>query len=614
MEADQYRSGTPKKSKTEDVYCADSQLDLDKVGLNSRKWLPMKATGKEQKSDGYCLSVDVKDKLVVPDKKLVDNAQVLSDGVPLAAATNSSKKDVSIKKRKLEWTDDKRHTSAMSLQDGMLYGEDGCVSGFRKEKKYRVLKTQINSDTEGDNEFNRKCGMSQICLSGSKDHMAVNTEVRSVDKAQREGKHRKKVASQQTLHANGPLGRDLGSGQHSLAATSSSSLISGSHKARTNFEDIKISPVESITSSPPRTSNFDKLIFTEGDTSRKDAAAKCGCSSMSSVRCLNNKEEKQSTKRKKGVSNDLNPGLHIFSSKVYQVEDGKGKVRAKTSSEVRNVSVHTIEHGNCANGTHNEDRVNRNNQGSAFSWQESGKVTSLWGEEKNGRSDSEVVMDKMKILASENGYPKNGRRFESKDDLSYHDHKARYNSPKSKRGVDNISKKISVRSCSSESVKQIELKPKDTENSALRVDVPCSPNGNVLSRQNLNQNFEEEDKDDCACTEFRDGKIKVLSSSEGQVKRDTLLVSSRTGPGSQKGGMFNGHSVHASGNGDVAKSIKSSVDAGSKVGINRSSGNFAPDPPLNRSSPVRANSSQTASIILHEATKLKDTADQYKVT
>ncbi|KAF7813665.1 uncharacterized protein G2W53_034641 [Senna tora] len=573
MEADPYRSGTPKKSKTEDVYYTDSKLnpdmDLNKMGLNSRK--PMKASGKDmRKYDEYCLSEEVEGKVVVPVRKLRDNAQVLSDGVPLGA-TNSSKKDVLMKKRKLkDWMDNKNHNLAMPLQDDIQYGEEGSVRGFKKEKKYKVIKAQPNSDTEGDNDFDRKGGMSQICLSVNRDHMAVDAEeVRSVEKAQQQRKHRKKITSRQTLDGSDPLGRDLSSGKLSLAVTSSCSMISGSLKARSNFEDVKFSPVESITSSPLRTSNLEKLIFTEGDTSGKDPSAKGGRFSTSSKGCLDNKVEKQSTKGKKRVLNDCHPEWNNFSSKEYPVEDGKAKVQAKTTYEGRNNhlpsgSVHTTEHASFANGTPHEDRTIKNNLESAFSRPESGKITSMQGEERVRRCDSEGDRDKMKVSVSENGYSKIGGRT------------------------------------------------KNLENSVLKVDVPCRTNGNVLSQQKLIQDLKEEDNADSVCTELRDGKLKVLSSSDGQVKRETVFLSSITGPESQKGGMFNGHTVHASDNGDVAKLMKSSADASTKVGASRNSGNFTPHRPLNTSSPVRANSSLTASMALQEATKLKDTADQYK--
>ncbi|KAL2345391.1 hypothetical protein Fmac_006676 [Flemingia macrophylla] len=62
--------------------------------------------------------------------------------------------------------------------------------------------------------------------------------------------------------------RDLGSVQATVAATSSSSKVSGSHKTKASFQEVKGSPVESVSSSPIRFSNKDK--FTNKEIIGKD--------------------------------------------------------------------------------------------------------------------------------------------------------------------------------------------------------------------------------------------------------------------------------------------------------------------------------------------------------
>ncbi|XP_028781447.1 uncharacterized protein LOC114737664 isoform X2 [Neltuma alba] len=563
-------SGASKRSKTEDVHYSDGHLnrgtDQDMVEPISRKCSSMKVSWKcIEKYGNYCLSEDTKDKSVVPPKKLEDQAQVLSSSVALGEV-NVSNEDESMKKRKLkDWMDDKKQNNLLSRQDCGQYREEGSVSGFRKERKRRVLKTQINSDAEGDIEFDQKGGRSRICLSGSRDDMDVDTEeIGNSDKAQQRRKHKIKVASQRALDCNDPLGRDLRSEQLSSAATSSSSMISGSYRVRTNFQDVKVSPVESITSTPLRTSNLDKLIFAERDTSGKDASRKGDLSSMSS---RGSKEEKKLMERKKKVLDDLLPEQNQIYSTESLAEDGKPKVPAKTS-EVRHDHLlsggnHAIDHGNCVSGTLHEDGVNKN---SGLSSCESGP--------------------------------------EARNDV-------KFKFPEPKHEIDNISNKNSVRSWSSEAGMKIRLKPKDFENSVLKVDIPCTTKRSIVSRRNLSQNFEKEDKADCLYTELTDGKLRTLSSSDCEVRRETLFVSSRTGPEAQKGYMFNGHSVHASGNSDLTKLLKSSADARSKVRVGCNSGSFAPDQP-HMSSPVRSNSSLTASVTLDEATKIKDMADNFK--
>lgn len=625
MDAHQYKSGTSKKSKTEDICSADRQLnpgiDLEKVGQNSRNGFLAKASGKDmRKYDEYCLSEDAPDKLVAPIKKQRDQAQVLSDGGSLDAKSNS-KKDASLKKRKLEdQKDGDKLNGTFAFQDDKRHGE-GSLSGSRKEKKFKGFNTEAKSVFESNDKINRKGGISQVYLSDSKNHAAVGAEeVGSVDKVYLQGKHREKIASRKVLDGVDPLGRDLGTGQLSLAATSSSSKVSGSHKARTNFEDMKGSPVESVTSSPLRISNLDKLIPAGGN---KDDATKV-LSSMSSRRYSDNKERKLSVQAKEDrVSYDLSPESHKFPSMEFQVENAKERTRIQDKiSEVRdnhllNGNVTPVEQRG-ARATH-EDRINKSNQESALSWQKSGKVTSLRGKEKDRRPGSEVDRNTMKDLASENDSPKNGGRYESAVDSSYHAsghgsrNEVKYSFPKSKREIDNTGKKNSLEHWPSEIGKQTELKQKGSENSVLKVDAPCSNKKEILLQHRTSRDFVDGNKIDNVCSESRDGKPKVSSSSEGEGKRETL-IGSRTASGSKKGDTMNQHQVHTSSNGVVGKTMKSSADARSKGGFDLSPGNFGPDRQPTVSTPLRTHSSQNAFDTLKEATNLKDRADHFKVT
>ncbi|KAI4345443.1 hypothetical protein L6164_012567 [Bauhinia variegata] len=614
IDTDQHSSGTTKKSKTEDLCYASEQLDLEKVGLNSRNGLPMMASGKDmRKYDEYCLSEDGKHKLVVSVKKQGENAQFLSDGGSLEV-TNNSKGGDSYKKRKLkDWKDSIKHNVTCFLQDGKPY-EENIVSGFRKEKKYKVLNAEAKSVIELNDNLNSEGRVNQVCFSSSRDHLAVGTEVRSVDKAQQRRKQSEKVAFQQVSDSIDPLGRD-GCRQLSLAATSSSSKVSGSHKARTNFEDVKGSPVESVTSSPVRTSNLDRLQLVGRDTQGKDTAARGGLSLMGSKRSMDNKEAKQPIKTRKRVSYDLHSETHKFSSIESLIGDAKdkAKVLATTSSKVRNDDLlnggvgGAEQHNHYANVPYHVDKVSKKNQETSLSRQKSDEVMSLWGNEER-RSDSEFDKGKMKVSALENGYSKNGRRYKSASELSHHvsGHETR-NDSKNNSPNNSTAKRNSVRHSSNGNGKKTELKQEDTENSVLKVD-PCSTNRKILNEQNLIQGLEEKNKADPACTESIDGKSKVLSSLEGKEKRGKIFVDSKTALRSLKGDM----SLHASGNGDITKIIESTVDACGKDDSNPCSGNFGSDRQLTVSSPVIASSSQTAFDTLKEAGKLKDRAKSYK--
>ncbi|TKY72634.1 bidirectional sugar transporter SWEET12 [Spatholobus suberectus] len=631
MDADQYKSGTPKKSKTGNVCYADKQLNpgmgLEKVALYSRNNLPTKASGKDMRNyDEYCLSEDVEDnRFPVTVKKEGDQAQVSSGGGGSLDVKNSIKSDGLVKKRKLkDRLDDEKHNNSYSLHGEKQYGEEGNASELRKEKKYRILNKEAKSVTEGDDKLS-KGGMREVYLSGNRDQMAVGTEVRFVDKGNQLRKHRKNIASIHASDGIDQLGKDLGSELLSLAATSSSSKVSGSHKTKINFEDVRGSPVESVTSSPLRAFNLDKHILA-GDTSVKEVATKGRLSSVSSRRSVDNREGKLSVNLKVDrISHDLHPASHKLSSVEYQVEDTKDKARveAKKSSELKNNhllegGVHVEQPGYCANGIRHEEKVNKDKQESELSWQKSGKVTSLHIKEKGRKSGSHVSTDKMKISVSETGDSKNSGRYDSVVDPSNHasgagtKNDAKYTSLKSKSEIDCINQKSALRYGPNETGKQTELKQGDLENSVPKMDAQCSTDRKTISRQNLTQDFEEENKANHVSTESRVGQSKVLSSAVGEVKRETLNVGSRTVPHYQKGSMSNEHAIHVSGNGDLAKSMRNYAHVSNNAVVNYSSGNFASDQQLTVSSPLRTNSNQTAVDTLEEATKLKDRADNYK--
>ncbi|XP_019439306.1 PREDICTED: uncharacterized protein LOC109345011 isoform X2 [Lupinus angustifolius] len=620
MDADQYRSGTPMKSKTEDVCYAEKQLKpsmgLYKVGLKSRNGQPAKASGVDmQKYDNYCLPEDVEDNLLDPVKKVGDQSQ--SD-VESFDVKHGSKNDISVKKRKFkDWVDNEKHDDSFSLEDDKQCGKEGNASGFRKEKKSRILSTEAKSVMEVDDKSN-KGGMMHVCMSGSRDQMNVGTKVKFIDKAQKPKKHRINTESHKSLDGIGQSGKDFGSGQISLAPTSSSSKVLVSHIAKPNLEDVIGSPVESVTSSSLRTSKLNKHILAVGGISERDDASKGGLSSIGSRRSADNTEGMLSVKLKDRISHNLHLACHKVSSIEYGVEDVKDKVRVRAkTSEIKNdhlseVGVPVVQHGSCANAMHHEEKVHKNNQESELSLQKSGKVTSLHGKEKDRRSGSKVGKDKMKLSALENGYSKNGGRHGSAVDPSYHAYvpetknNAKCSSPKSKHEIDNISQKNALRHGSSEAGKKTKVKQKDLESSVLKMDAQTDRSN--IPQQNLIQGFEEENE---ANPESRNGKSLVLTSSVSEVKSETLYVGSRTAPGFQKGGKTNELPVHVSGNGDVAKTMRKSVDLSSNVGVNYNP-EKVPDQHLIVSSPMQTKSSQTARNMLEEATKLKNRADHYK--
>ncbi|CAJ1975979.1 unnamed protein product [Sphenostylis stenocarpa] len=603
LDADQYKSGIPKKSKTENVFYVNKQLNpdmhLEKVSVYSRNGMPTKASGKDmRKYDEYCLSEDAQDRLPVTVTKEVDQAQG-SSGLT--------------KKRKLKDGPD----------DEKQYGEEGDTNEFSKEKKYRILNKKAKSVTEGDNKLS-KGGMRQVCLAGNGDQMAIGTEVRLGDKGNQLRKHRKNVASLDASDGIDQLGKNLSTRPHSLVATSSSSKVSGSHKAKTKLGDVRGSPVESVTSSPLRAFNMDKNNFSLGDTSVKDNVTKGCLSSVGSKRNVNNRERKLSVKLKEGrVPHDLHYASQKLSSIEYQVEDAEdtSRLQAKKPSELKNIEggVCVEQPGYCANGVHHEEKVNKENQESELSWQKSGKV--LKKREKGRKFGSHVGTDNMKIsVAKTDGYSKKGGRYDSVVNPSNHASGAetknvvKYTFPKSKSEINSFSQKSALGHQLNETGKQTEIKPRDFESSVPNMDAQCSSERKTISLQNPTHDLEEENKVKVnhVIEESRVVKSKVPSSAAGEVKREALSVGSRIVPQYQKGSMSNEHPVKVLGNSDLVNSIRNYANVSNNAAANCSSGNSVPDQQPTVSSPVRTNFNQTSVDTLEEAAKLKERADNYK--
>ncbi|CAJ2661985.1 unnamed protein product [Trifolium pratense] len=618
MGADQSHLGTPKKSKTEHVPYPDKQPDpgmgLGKVVLNARNSLPTTSSRDVRKYAEFGLPEDDEDSLLVPVKIEGDQAEV-SSGVRSLDMKNSKHGGLGKKRKLKDWPNDEteKHNNSYPLHGDRQCGEEGNTGKLKKENQNKILKKEAKSVTDDDDDNLRKGGTRRVSLPGSWDQVTVKTEGRYVDEDRQPVKRRKSIASHQALNGIAPLGSR---GQLAFAATSSSSKVSGSHKARNNFDDVKGSPVESVTSSPLRSSNLDKCVSAARNISVKDDAVKV---SLSSKRGAINGEGKLSLKLKGDkISFNAHPAPHRLSSTDNQVKEAKDKVRvqAKTSSENKSnrlLGIPVEEHGNCANGMHHEEKVNKYNQ-DELSGKKPDKVTSLHSMEKNKRSGSQVGTDKMKVLASENCCSKIGGKHDPELDPSHHvfgtetRNDAKYRSPMSKCEIDNINQKNASRHRSIETGKQTEPKQKDFEKSFMKMDTQHSTGTRkTISQPNATQDVQEENKANHACTESSYRKSKALTSADGETKRETLTV-----PRYQKGDMSNEHPPVLAGNSGLTKSVKNSADSSGKVLVNCSSGSVAPGQQLTVSSPARTNANQTAVDTLEEATKLKDIADIYK--
>ncbi|KAK1356951.1 CW-type domain-containing protein [Heracleum sosnowskyi] len=164
--------------------------------------------------------------------------------------------DRNAKKRKIrEYQESQLYTTSCSneiyrLEDRRDSMEETSERNHLKEKKARVSKS----------------GGKQSSM--SKGSGRIENKGRSL-KDQQAGADLESSQVHRSLDVVDLVKKDIGSSQPPVAATSSSSKVSSSRKSKNNFQEVKGSPVESVSSSPLRVSNQDKFMLTRRDLGGK---------------------------------------------------------------------------------------------------------------------------------------------------------------------------------------------------------------------------------------------------------------------------------------------------------------------------------------------------------
>ncbi|XP_059632711.1 cysteine-tryptophan domain-containing zinc finger protein 7-like [Cornus florida] len=649
-EAEQYAYGARKKIKTEGAVDTNKYWNskhdeyLVKADFSSSVELPNKVAGTSmQKHNGDYYSkdakCDTKNILQISVNKPGDSVQISRDTGSLDMKSFNGR-EMSLKKRKLDWHDSQKYletlqSSGKHLPDIKFSAKEEPVDGeFRKEKKYRVSRTEEESSTSKDDDRStRKGRITRILLSGSRDNAVHGMEeIRSMERDQQPGKHRSKVASRPTLDDVDSLKRDLGSEQFSTAATSSSSKVSDSRKNRANFREANGSPAESVSSSPSRTSNLDKLSPARGDiVGTNDVRTDDFPMVANSIKSMSGEDNVESNKpqtaRKKKVSGVFHPELLGFPALDFRDNNVSHKFIGKSKFSVKppevenihlvNTDADTLEQKiSCPRNLHTSDHFNN----TLFPRSVNG--SSLQTEEKDISSGSNF--GRVKVKVSDPSYVQEGlsskQKLQGEAVIGPH-HRASYPeersdmkcSIKSIKDDNSFGKKGSGK-WAYDSKSKNQLKFRENDGSDVKLGALSRAGGSVSSQQNLIQDFEGEitKKNNLIQVESRGGKSQVFPRHAG--KQETMA---RVQPvsGLQNKIEFDVLSVDASGNGDVSKVSK---QAGKPVN-QKSLGNLVSNRwevrDVNASSPQRWNASgHTASNALKEAEDLREYADQLKIS
>lgn len=237
-----------KKGKTDKVHSADKDWIPEqngtgrKISHSSNNTMPATSAGKDRpRQKGRSSSSDSKfrkDRPPVSAEKRNDKSQGSLDEGSLDLGNYGS--IGSVKKRKLKEYQDAQTRSTGNPRPHESRISEQEFSDSRKEKKAR------NSRSEGKESSASKG-------SGRTDKKASHTKNQNF--RQNPGSNH----SHRSMDGMDSSKRNLGSVQVSVAATSSSSKVSGSHKTKASFQEVKGSPVESVSSSPLRILSTDKF-------------------------------------------------------------------------------------------------------------------------------------------------------------------------------------------------------------------------------------------------------------------------------------------------------------------------------------------------------------------
>ncbi|KAM3735855.1 hypothetical protein ACB098_10G119200 [Castanea mollissima] len=573
--SDQDSSRASKKLKSEGMHLNDEDRMSDhseptgKTGPSSSSGFPTTSSEKDRhRYNGHSSYQDsrddVNDRVHVSNKKPKHKVPVSLDNGSLEMENSDTRENAKKKKVKDEFKE----------------------NDYRKEKKARVSKSEgKESSTSRDSGRTDKKG--------------------SHSKNQQLGQDLGSYLSQRSLDGMDSLRRDLGSIQPSNAATSSSSKVSGSHKTKASFQEVKGSPVESVSSSPMRISNPDKLTSASRGLKGKDDHQDAGLSAVGSPRrCLDGEDDgsdRSGTERKDKTFKVAN---HVSG------HDDPYPSKPQSSNQCHDEERQTNSHPHA-----NESRPRK-----------TGKGSSSRMKDKNRSSKTEFEVGKSKISES---------LSDRQDHSPFHEvkHRDGKNQLQEKFGVksdetDNryVSKKDSAGKLSSESSKrENQLNFGEHDGSHNKVDSTCRQDALSTTKQNHLQDSDGErslkrfpyDKTDQVGLASGRGKSLPLPPTGGP-HIETLNRCPRPVTGSHKGHGADILTVEATEGDDALKLQKQIRKADQQNGTQRTSSrhptsNGQKARELDAPSPARRDSSsQAATNALKEAKDLKHLADRLK--
>lgn len=236
-------------------------------------------------------------------------------------------------------------SNRQDFRDEQISMEETSGRQCRKEKKARALKLQGNETNtrKASSEPEKQGTVTRILLSSSKNNPLDRTGSyegrKSSKKDQHFGQYDGYNLSQWTVDGNNSFRRDFGARHPCIAATSCSSMISGTGKIKVNFNEFKGSPAESVCSSPLRISNPENHTRS---LSGKDGSADVGLALINSPGTYlvgedDGRSQHYESIRKEKAFTVIQDGSSVSPSFDYQGRFTEHKIHGKAKS----LTVHT---------------------------------------------------------------------------------------------------------------------------------------------------------------------------------------------------------------------------------------------------------------------------------
>ncbi|GMJ01323.1 hypothetical protein like AT3G62900 [Hibiscus trionum] len=474
--------------------------------------------------------------------------------------------------------------------------EEFSKNGYKQEKKARASMSE-GKDSSSASKSSSKLKKKTI---HSKDH--------------RSGQELDSSLSQRNLCGTDSLKRDFASSQPFLAATTSPSKLSYSHKSKPGFHEIKDSPEKSVSSSSIRSANPDKLPSSRRNVTGKDESRDGGLFVAGGPsRCSNGEDKGQGDKSgiRKGKSSlaaqhgSLDSSiLDVQAKDDGQVGGSRAEASIESSPDIRRGQLlttmdkhHDEENKNVKHGDDNVSQPRKSGKGSSQSKDRSHKLKS----ESVDELDDRVPSRKVKPRDNRNDFQERlGVKSNESNNRFVDDNKESVG-------------KLSVGSSKRESQSNVGCSDAKRDDTGGQ-DVISTVKKNIVQDGNASRHMKRSQSDKSDHADIASGRGNSLSLPPSGGTPNEMLTHCPRPSGSQKGNGADGSQGD-----DALKKVQKQIKKadhqnGTQHGSSRhttSGGHRIRD--MDAPSPMRKDSSsQAATNALKEAKDLKHLADRVK--